>query len=220
MTRLAVLGYLLSAFATASAWALARRRTEHRPVAWLLTCGLVTDLVRVAIQLGILAPGYALLGGAPATGWLRLAFHIEQALFVAWPAALAAAAIALFLRRRPWPAVLAWAAMAGVLAAGYPTIRGALLQRAYLGAKLAGITVGFGALLTWALPRTRKLELSHACLALVIILDAGTLVVGAWRTDVFTAWPLDQIGYCVLYAVLIAMQGGGLWTLPSVSTSD
>ena len=93
MTRLLAFSYVLSVTATVLAWPVARRRPEHIPIAALLTYGLASDLTRRLLREHILAPGYAALAGAPATGWLRVALNIEQALFLGWPAGLAAVAL-------------------------------------------------------------------------------------------------------------------------------
>jgi len=49
---------LLVTFASAVvlAWVLASRRAEYRPVAWLLTAGLVIDVGRHLYDLAVLAP--------------------------------------------------------------------------------------------------------------------------------------------------------------------
>jgi hypothetical protein len=106
MNRLTALVYVLSITATILAWSLAGRRGGHRSVAYLLTCGLVLDVARRALRTLVLAPGYATLSGAPSTAWLRVAFHAEEAMFIAGPAAMAAASLAVFLRKSPWPVAL------------------------------------------------------------------------------------------------------------------
>jgi hypothetical protein len=51
--------WALSALATILAWIVARHRPEHRPIAWLLGYGLVTDAVREFIGAQVLRPARA-----------------------------------------------------------------------------------------------------------------------------------------------------------------
>src|SRR5262245_22335748 len=102
MTWLAPAFYVASAIATSLAWALARRKPEHRPIAYLLTASLASDLGQYALR-PLLLHWIAALGDATWTGWPRVAAHAYQALFMVWPAALAATALVVFLGRKPWP---------------------------------------------------------------------------------------------------------------------
>jgi hypothetical protein len=83
MNGLVALTYLFSALATALAWAVVRSRPAHWPLAVLLTFGLASDIMRHTLKGYVLVPGYAALGGAPSTGWLRVAFNVDQAGFMA-----------------------------------------------------------------------------------------------------------------------------------------
>jgi hypothetical protein len=149
VSALVPLTYACSIGATSLAWPMARRRPEHRPVAWLLTFGLVSDLIRRGLQGLVLGPAYVALAGAPATGWVRVAAHVEQALFLAWPAGLAALTLWTYLRWRPWPVVLGYATTIAVLIIGYPGLRGALVRKAYLGFELACVALAVGAFVHW-----------------------------------------------------------------------
>lgn len=86
---IALVAFALSILACALAWALVRRRPEHRPVALLLTLGLFADIVRQALAVYAIGPARASSGGAPLTGWARAAGHLDAALFTAYPAAMA-----------------------------------------------------------------------------------------------------------------------------------
>ena len=97
---------------------VAKQRLETRPIAMCLVIIAVADLIRLAIS--------PWLGGSgrPFTGWQRLLFHIEQALFLTWPAGLAATCSYVFLRRRPRPVFVLYLIIVAVLIVGYPAIRG------------------------------------------------------------------------------------------------
>jgi hypothetical protein len=78
--------------ATSLAWALARRKPEHRPSAYLLTAGLASDVAQHALR-PLLLHWIATLGDATWTGWLHVTAHVDQALFMVWPAGLTATAL-------------------------------------------------------------------------------------------------------------------------------
>src|SRR5258705_458631 len=96
------LTYALSLCATALAWVVARRRAEHRPIALLMTAGLASDVARRLLYVHALVPGYARAAGGPLTGWARITAHVDNAFFLVWFAAFTAAAMAIFIKRRPW----------------------------------------------------------------------------------------------------------------------
>jgi hypothetical protein len=213
--------YALALVAAALAWALARRRAEHRPIAALLTVGLVADVCRRVLAVLVLNPAHARLGAAPFTGWPRVAGHVGEALFLAWPAAIAAAALTVFhlgtpeAKRRAHLAVLGvYVAALLALVVTYPITRGDTLVRCYLAANLAAIVAGIGAIGTWVSAR-RLPEAHHFALALVVMAELVSAVAGPWRADLFGSWSLAQVSYALLLGVLIALQGGLLW----ISTS-
>lgn len=220
MTRLVAFTYVVSVFATVLAWPVAKRRPDHTPIALLLTFGLVSDLVRRLLREYLFLPAYAALAGAPATGWLRCAFNVEQALFLAWPAGLAAVALWVYLKQRPWIVALGYVewvlAIAGL---GYPAIRGDLLSKAYLAFELACLLVAVGAIVHWIAFRKDPPRVSHWIVALMVGTEVVGLIAGAWRFGIFTAWTLAQVSYCMLYAVLIAINGAVLWVWPNPSPS-
>ena len=81
----------MSVIAVALGWAIARRRTDHRTFAALLSLGLVSDIILWALHRWVMPP--PLLNGPPLTGWVRIAGDVDTALYVAWPAGIAATAI-------------------------------------------------------------------------------------------------------------------------------
>ncbi len=93
--------YALSGVAVVLAWAAARRRPEHWPFAGLLTLGLVSDVIRWALQRWAMPP--PLLDNPPLTGWIRIAGYIEAALYVAWPIGIAAVALKTLAQRSMRP---------------------------------------------------------------------------------------------------------------------
>src|SRR5262245_15926678 len=103
---LVVLTYVLLAGAAMTAIGVARLRlAAHRPVAVLLTTVLAANLVRTAIAPYIVtAPGSPSLLGAA-----RVLFHVEEAGYLIEPIGIAAASVAVFLGRKPWPLLLVWA---------------------------------------------------------------------------------------------------------------
>lgn len=202
--------------AVALAWGVARRRPEHRPVAALLSVGLVADLVRQAIGVLVLQPTRAASGGAPFSGQARAAFHVDEALFLAWPAAVAACAVAVYLRRRPWPVALVYVVATIAVCAAYPMLRGPALARAYFGAELAGVAVALGSFIMWAWRRESP-NLTRGALFLIVAIELVTLL--PFNKGPFQYWPIAQASYMTLYVVLIVLHGGILWGRGSSSES-
>jgi hypothetical protein len=224
MTSVLRAALVLSAGAVTLAWMVSRRRTDYLPVALLLSLGLVDDVARYALAVFVLAPAHALVGAAPLEGWARFAGHADTSLFLAWPAALAAAALVTFdpafegdlerrdrRRRRVLLAVAgSWALVVALLAVNYPVTRGPMLARCYLAAELVGLLVGIGAIATWV-PARRWPEIWHVAIALVVAGELASALAGPWRVDLFGSWSLAQVSHALLLAVLIVLQGGLLW---------
>jgi hypothetical protein len=215
MSRTLAIGYALSALATALAWLVARRLPEHRPIAMLLTLGLASDVVRRQLRIAIIAPGYARAAGAALTGGARVAFHVSEALYFAWLAALIAASLRLFiLPRRPlWPVAATWSATVVALVLTYPTTRGALLQRVYLGGQGVTVALSWGFVLAWFRSRERApVTFAQSCLVLLLMTELMQLFIGPWIEDAYTTWPVAQLFYTTIFGFLVLLQGGVLWT--------
>lgn len=200
----------LSAIVTVAAWLVARQRAGLRPVALYLTVSLVADLARWPLTTTVIIPAQARLGEAPITGWARVACDVDNALFLAPHAALAALAVGVFTRRRPWPVALVWVAAVAALAIGYPLTRGAVLRQCYLAAELTtlGIMTGCYVLFWWS---KRKPDIANFC---TLALGAGNIavVIGPYRLgDIFGGWYIAQAMYVTVYVVLLILQGGILW---------
>jgi len=218
VTFVVLLSYASSIAATGLAWAVAWRRPGHRPVALLLTAGLAFDVARRALYLHAVAPGHEAAGAGPLEGWYRVAGHVHAALFIAWPAALAGAALRIFTARPAWPAACAWGVVSTALAAAYPITRGAVLARVFLAAELSALLVAIGAIAAW-MPRRRAPAPEHVALALVLVAEVAAIVVGPWKLNVFGTWPLAQVAYATIFGVLVVLQGGVLWARMSSSSS-
>ena len=208
---------VLSAITTALAWRLARERPDHRPVAALLTLGFAADLARQTLRIAVFLPARDRFAGAPYAGWTRVAADVDNALVLAYPAAIVAVALWVFLRRRPWPVAVFWAVAVAALAVAYPVTRGAVLSRCYLGAELVAIAVTLGAAAMW-LGRHEPPTLTHAVTLLIGASEAATLV--TFRKGLFTSWTLAQAGYVTLYVILIFLQGGAVCGSSSSSRSS
>jgi hypothetical protein len=207
---------------------VAYRRHDHWPVALFLMGTTAADLPHMAIVAWVLQPAREAIRAAgadpalvPFAGWTRVLGHIDVALFLTWPAGIAALALVLFTKRRPWPAAMAWAAVSIALALGYPAIRHDLLRRCYTAIELASLAVVAASVLTWG-RRDRELPSFPQTVALLIfVAEFGSLFVGAWRWGLFLdAWFFSQVAYATLYAVLIVVQGGALWNIKLPSRSS
>jgi hypothetical protein len=209
--------YALSVIATVAAWILARRRAEHLPIAALLTVGLGTDLARRALRSLYLGEAIRRLGNdAPWTGWPRVAAVASHALFLAWPATIVAVALVVYLRRRPWPALLGYAASIVAIVVVHPIAGNGSLGRMLTAGMMIGLLVGVGCAATWYLKPAgdpaSKAPTSTAQATLTIML-AGELasLVGSWRLGIFDHWHLSQIAYLFMFSILNILQWGFVW---------
>lgn len=200
----------LQALAAVLAVALAWRRPSYRPTAGFLLGALVASLVRLAMR--------PWLGAAPVpyVGAARLGFHLDSALFLAWPLGIAALARWTFAGRRPWPVLAAWALAVAALVLGYPGIRGDLLRKVLLGIELGSLAVAVAAFVAFVW-RREKPRLEHGAALFVLGLEVATLA-GPWLAGLFDGWRAALVSYSVLYAILAVLQGGFLWSRPSPSS--
>lgn len=219
LTPLLWLAYALSVTATGLAWVLARRDRGHVPAALLLSTGLASDLLRRALSVVVLAPAHATLGAAPLPPSLLWAVAIEVAAQLAYPAAVACAALAVYVPRRRawWAPVAAWALLSAALVLAYPALRGEALATVYRAAHVAATCVAVTGLATLAWRRGVL-----TCAGRVVMFATSAEVVGAivpWGQP-FTRWHLSVLLYSSLYAVLITVQLRTLWTAPPTSSSS
>ena len=192
--------------AVLGALALARRRPDYKPAASFLIAMGAANILRPLLIGYVIAPA-RLAGRVPHTGLERVAFHVDQAVFLLWPAGLAALAVWTFWRsRRAKGAVaLAYAALVAVLVLGYPTIRRELLASVYLGVELTALLVSIGAVASWWWRRTPTTIAESIALLLVIfdvVLIAGPYAAGS----IFTTWPIAFGMYGVLYTAITVME--------------
>jgi hypothetical protein len=207
---------LVKAAAAALAWRSGRDRPGHRPVGLLLSVGVVADLVRRAISVLALEPFRAANGAAPFAGSARLAFHLEQVLFLAWPAGLVAVALVTLAHRRPWGAFAAQLAANLGLAAAYPAIRGAMLAKAYLGLELVALAAVVGAGLVWWSRRERP-SLTEGSTLLLGFVEFGAII--AYRQPFGAGWAWAQVIYFIAFGTLVVLHLGELWTSSRPRTS-
>lgn len=183
---------------------LMRHRPDHRPFAAWSVGTTAATLVR-AIRAAIVVRPF---GSPPYEGAQRVFFHVDQALFLASTAGLAALAIVLCVERRALALLpgLAWIAAVAYLSTHYPAVRGDALRRFYLAADLVAFAVAIASIasLWW-----RRIPMTPArqCLFCGVAVQGGTLFVGAWRWGFWTQWSLNQAAFALLYAVLTAYQG-------------
>lgn len=214
--RLLVAVTALHVLAAAGALYLARPRRApyYRPMAWLLAGSLVTELVRWGNRVWVLR-GLP----RPLEGWHRLPGHLEQALALAWPAAVVGVVGWVFWPRAAPRAFLAFPAVAylavlGVLVTHYPAIRGERLDAVYRqvgeGEAAALVVLGLVAFFrapTWPLVTDR---------AVMLLVGAELARFGGalgWNHSPMRDADLDALVYGALYAATAMVQGVELWRL-------
>lgn len=165
---------------------------------------VLAQLTRFALLVAVLQPATD-AGRLPFAGAERAAFHLEQALFVAFPLGITALAVRVLARRRAWPVAVAWLAAVAVLALGYPTIRRELLQSVYLAIELAALLGALGAAWIWWRSKARGEPPDDAiqlCIAIEFAAVAGPYAAGL----IDVTWPIAQGLYSGLFLILFALQ--------------
>jgi hypothetical protein len=202
--------YIMSAVAVVLAWIVTSRHKPHKPFAVLLSVGgLLCDTAAWALQRWALPPPN--VDGPPLKGWTRLAGDADSALFLAWPAGIAALAMHTLARRSIRPVVIGYLATLTALIVGYPTLRGELLAKVYLAAELAAAFIGVMSFVAFR-RRGDAWTVTTICTSIVVAGHLGVSVAGPYRFGLFgQAWTLAQAGYLLVYAVVILFQVGKLW---------
>lgn len=194
---------LLLVAAAASAVVLACRRPGegYAPVALLLVAVLAANLARYAINAHLYA-----VARPPYVGRARALFHVEQALYAAEPFGLLAGSLVVFVRRSPWPLVLAWAVTVAALVLSYPALRGDPLRRAYLAITLVGLLGSCSTFMHFVQRRERP-KLAHVAVMLMVAIELVSVLLGPWGQGLFDSYTLAQAVYAVLFGILIFLQG-------------
>ncbi len=197
-----------------SAWVLAlapvRRRPMplFRPVASLLTWIFAAGLARAALQNWVTRPARAILGDAPYQWPVVVAYHLDEALHLAGPAAIVLAAVAVFARRRPWlPVVLSWAALAFAFAIAYPELRGDSRDIAHAVVSTASALVVGSAAWT-SLRRRVRWEVAHLAIIVLASTELAVTVVVGWWPDPREHWEIARRVQSTSFALLLC---GQLW---------
>lgn len=185
---------------------------EHRlrPALALLLGGLAADVLREALGAYVLRPERALLGpGVPYAGWTRAAFHLDQALFLAWP--FGVLALSWWAWRRSGFAVqlilAAWLINVHALASRYPALRGEALGHAY------GLLAAFCAALSLCAVALRR-ERAGALQLVSLLLVAGecATLAGPYLGRPFETWGLGQATWTFVFAAAALAALSGRWT--------
>ena len=153
-------------------------------------------------------------------GLARLAVFADRALFIAWPAALAACAVRVLARRAAWPVAIGYVAAALALIVSYPWTRFEVLRRAYLAIELAALVVGLGSAVSWH-RRAWGRERADFSTTIALVLVGGhfaTVLAGPFRIGLFgQAWALAQLAYFAILLIVVLLHVGALlW--PSTSS--
>ncbi|HSN97292.1 MAG TPA: hypothetical protein VLS89_03305, partial [Candidatus Nanopelagicales bacterium] len=150
----------------------------------------------------------------PLADSLLWAVYLDGALFIAWPAALAACAVRVLAERRAWPVAIVYVAMSVALAASYPDARGSTLRLWYLAAVLGASLAGVASLAFWLRRHwgKKRADLAVTVTALIVAGHLASVLAGPYRFGLFGAeWYLIQLAYLLLFSIVILLQGGALW---------
>lgn len=215
MTRTAIVGWLIQAATVALAFALARRRPEHRPVALWAGAALGSELVRLAILTWC---PWIMVGG-PHEGRRQAIFHLDQALFLVEPVGLAALSWVTLLRRRPWAPLAAGSVVLAALVLGYPApFRGAALGTAYAVVHAAACVATVASFAAWT-RRRAHVRPWHAATLFAGALEA-VLLAGPYAPPALAPWAdwSESVILALwggLFALHVASLWAGLWLEPA-----
>jgi hypothetical protein len=201
---------LALAAALVSAVLLARRDRAHWPVAASLAMGLVIDLT--VGHRGAWGIARALAGVSRPSIHAPVLWHLSQALVTAWPAGLAACALAVFVRTPSGRVRTRWAALAlvpwatlqvSLLASGPHTPEG--VQRLLTAHEVVALVVGaVAAIVGWR--RDEDWTWPHAAVLWLLGVELAVVMLGPFRTSVYEKWDLARVAYALCFVVLAVMQ--------------
>lgn len=237
--HLAAFALLIGSAATAIL--LAKRRPDHRPIAWALGAVVVADLVGLA-----LAPTLGSRG--PYIGWQRLAFHADEARFLVWPLALQWAVGSSFgemgherqVRSKLAFALLPfYAFLLAVCVACYPGLRDRPLGYFYACTHANAVLWSVVVIAAWARrrrPVALAILLGHAenraekeqatvtparvVASLLVALCALSSLAGPWWRGLFgQRYEAEQVILCALYLGIASVQALSFWREPGADAS-
>jgi hypothetical protein len=206
VTSLVRLGYGLAFVATILSWTVAQKDREHLPVAYFLTLGIVADLAKRAVWLVILGAAYERSDGAALTGSAHFARAVHDALFLMWPAGVAALSIRVYEKKNPWLVAPVYAFVVVICAIGYPTIRGVVHHQLLMAVDSAAVVVGVAYFVQWFWRQEHPTP-AIVSASLILGIEGGLLVGGPYRSDPAVHWDLAQVMFVLLYAALVVVQG-------------
>jgi hypothetical protein len=220
--KLSLLTPLMAACAVA-AWCVVlgrkglRPRPEYRPVAWLLTWFTVSNLSRAAIQFWILDPGRNAIGAdVPFVDTDRFWFFVEVTVRTAWPFAILATGLVVFLRRSPWAAVVPWAIASAALCWLYPEVR--RVEQARVEAWISLVCWTCTVLAGWVGHFRQRISIEWCYAPMVFVLAAHAAVISVVKFGSIAEldWLIARVVQGTVYAGLLAYQ---LWILGEQRTS-
>jgi hypothetical protein len=188
------------------------RAPFYRAFAWLFAGSLVTELVRWGNRAWVLQ-----CLPRPLQGWHRVPGHVEQALVLAWPAAVVTVVWWAFRPRSSSRTHLllpglVYACLLSYLVTHYPEVRAERLDAFYRyvsqgeALTLVGISVvGFVRPPTWPLVGDRTAML---LIAAELARFGGAL---GWNHSPMKDADLDALVYGALYVAVAMVQGWDLW---------
>lgn len=197
-----LLGYILEGIVAVLAWGVAARRRYHRPIAWGLSVMAVADIAR-----GVLAAAFFAGKSGPYVGGARLLFHLDEALYLAGPAALAWMAVEIFIGKGgahvAGVVALTWV----VLVLGYPVpFRGEGLALVYLGAHVVACLVLGMATLAWYLRWPGRWMSGSGSLLLLYAASDVVTSLGPYADDPFNGWASIWQSLFVVHLAAVLMQ--------------
>lgn len=167
-----------------------------RACAYVLGANVVLDVARETIGALVLRPYRAAHWPAPYTGAARVAFHLEQAAFIAWPAIVCALAWSSLSRSRAWPVLASWSAAAAALVLLYPEVRGEPLGRVYRALTVLAVLGGAAALL-----RVTRAPGRAGIVSLALLAGVAAELAGPYLARPFEWWPA-QLTYAIVFTGL------------------
>jgi hypothetical protein len=177
----------------------------------LLSVALGIGAIQYVLDITVLAPLRASLGLAPWTGWAWGAALLSHSIRLIWPAAVVGTALALFTHRRPWVAMIAWAAGVVVYTMIHPLSPTGGQARFHVIAEAIGAISAAAIAATWyrSKPTERATSAQLTFTAIVIAELAATP--GALHMAPFESWATPQMIYLMTFGLIAVMHGYAIW---------
>lgn len=201
----------LEAITALLAWMLARKRSDHKPIALLMSAAIFGDVTQWVLDAMVITPLRKDLGLATVwPGWAGVAGHAVDAVWLMWPASVVGASLVVFARRQAWGALFGWVTSIALLFAMRPYAGDGSQGRFLSAVQVTADLISLGLAVRWLKQKKDPATPAQAVLAVIVANEMVSLL-AAWWVGPFDRWGIMQASALIILCVISMLQGRFLW---------